>query len=606
MPKILLAPVGVNHREAAPESPCLLTALVLEAALRGAGLPADVFLFFEECWPAARQRLLAQANEKQYDIIGLTFMSYNRLEAYDLLREFEKALPHCPIIVGGPHASFLYEQILREFRNVKAVAIGEGEHALVEFCRRPDHLETVPGIAWRSDSGQLLVNPPSPDARVDLNSQPLLDYALLRGYRGGIPVQTSRGCVAHCLFCSWKMMEKTLRTKSPERIVREWAVIRELFGPHRRIVVYDACYNISLNHAKAMCRALIEAGLTSHPWEGVVRAKPMDREMLALLKQAGCKRLFIGVEAGNEDIRKKIGKAVSNEDLRKAFALAHEAKMPTGAFVIVGLPGETAETVAETIAFIQALRPYYGTARAPAMALPGTGLYDLMKKRGLINDEYWLYNHPRNFGDTDICCNLPLFTAEHNVLEIMRWFDKCGHETIPFDQDLPFEQLVMNDEEYDRHYPLTSDEIQPKICHLLNSGVRGTWKGRARRLVRRIRTQMRITPTRLHPPQALAISAEIRVHRPADVYLLLFNRAAGTVLSVLWSDFKVSLSKTLGPFVYSLPGNVNHTWTIALDPAWGFHTPGRYVLSLIVCGVRESVLHRANWLAWRKISFQVC
>jgi hypothetical protein len=92
----------------------MLTALVLEAALRGTGIPADVFLYFDEFWPTARRRLLAQVMERQYDIIALRFMSYNRLEAYDLLRDLEQVAPHCRIILGGVHASFLYAQLLRK------------------------------------------------------------------------------------------------------------------------------------------------------------------------------------------------------------------------------------------------------------------------------------------------------------------------------------------------------------------------------------------------------------------------------------------------------------------------------------------------------------
>ncbi|MCX8038371.1 MAG: B12-binding domain-containing radical SAM protein, partial [Candidatus Sumerlaeia bacterium] len=486
---ILLVSTGADNPEAMPESPSYLAPLVLEAALRGAGMKADVFLYFEEPWQAARQRLLAQVREKQYDLIGLSFMSYNRLEAYELLRDFQQIAPATRIIAGGVHASFLYEQLLRQFPNIAAVAIGEGEPALVGFCRHPDRLETVPGIAWRRDGG-VVVNRPA-ECPPSLDTLPAPNYELIRDCRRTILIQTSRGCVGKCGFCAWRSMETVVRWKSPERIVHEWRQIREVFGPDRRIAVIDPLYNISLKHVKAMCRALIEAGLTTNPWDAQIRAKPMDREALELMKQAGCKRILIGVEAGNEQIRRAIGKGISNADIERIFALAREVKMPTVAFFMVGLPGETDATVGETIEFVRSIRPYYNPLCGMAEVYPGTRLYEIMKQRGLMSDDYWLYRHPKNCGDFEVHANMPLFTAEHSAIELIRW-SIAAQQALAVPQSLGMNDLVMDETEYDRHDPCRAAQSAGQLDVLVRTRPSGTWKGRARRLLRGIRTALEL------------------------------------------------------------------------------------------------------------------
>ncbi|MBM3335449.1 radical SAM protein [Candidatus Sumerlaeota bacterium] len=604
MASILIVPVGADNPEAPRESPCLLTALVLEAALRGAGIQADVFFYFNEFWPSANKRLLGQITEKQYDIVAVSFMSYNRLEAHDLLRDLAKISPHCRVIVGGIHASFLYEQILREFPNVKAVAIGEGELALVEFCRAPDCLEAIPGIAYRDKAGEVRVTQRAPGSRIDLDRLPALDYELLREYAGPIPIQTCRGCLGHCVFCAWRAMERTIRTKSPARIIEGWAQIRDIFGPHRRIAVFDATYNISPEHVKGMCRALIEAGMTSNPWDVEMRAKPADREVLELMKEAGCKRLLIGVETGNEEIRKNIGKGVSNEDIREMFALAAAIKMPTFPFLITGLPGETDQTVAETIEFVRGLKPFYKPGVAPPQLYPGTVLYEISKKRGLISDEYWLYRHPKNWGDVETCVNMPLFLAERNVLELMRWI-YAHNLAVSGPRYVPITQFILNDEEYDCLDPWRVAETTPELQKLFKGRLRGTWKGQARRLVRRIRANLQIWPTRLAAGLPLVGSFAFWVHRLADVYIFLREKKKGSLTFLIWRENEIRTSASPEPFLCDLAAKVQHYQTGSIAPAVGFAQPGRYELCLIVCGAGESVLDRNSWLAWRKRSFQV-
>jgi radical SAM superfamily enzyme YgiQ (UPF0313 family) len=607
MSRILIVPAGADNPEAPAHSPGLYTTLVLEAALRGAGIGADVFLYSNESWPTAREHLLGRVKEKQYDIIGLSFMSYNRCEAYELLREFEKIVPRCRMIVGGVHATFLYEQLLRKFTNIRAVALGEGEQALIGFCRDPDRLEAVPGIAYRDEAGRVQVNPRAQDSRRDLDDLPMVDYTLLRDYRGAIPLQTTRGCVARCVFCSWRTMEQTVKRKSPERIAREWAGIRDLFGPDRHIAVFDALHNVSLEHVKGMCRALIDRGLTANPWDTEIRAKPVDREMMELMKQAGCKRLLIGVETGNEEIRKKIGKGISNQDIENVFALAHEVRMPTFPFLIVGLPGETQETVAETVQFVRALRPYYCPTTVAAQVYPGTKLYDMMKERGLISDAYWLYRHPKNWGDMEAFANMPLYTAEHNLFEIARWVEAHNHGVASlFAPPVPQNRLILNDEEYERCKPWPDPNMQPKLARLLKGESPGTWKGRARRLLRGIKTRIHVVPRRLHRGQSLAVSISIRTHRPADFYLFLLQPGDAPVLPLVWRENHFAVCEMPSPFAANVPGGQPLYWADVLAPAPGFYVAGRYTFYVVVCAAGQSVFRREHWLDWKKRTFGVC
>ena len=604
MPDVLIAPVGADNPEAPAFSPSLLAALVLEAALRQAEIPADIFFYFDERWPTARERLLAQAAERRYRVIGLSFMSYNRIEAYELLRDLERVSPESRIIVGGVHATFLYEQLLRAFPMIRAAAIGEGEEAMVGFSRHPDDLASIPGIAWRDPSGAVRVNPPAHGDRRSLDETPIPAFERLLGCTVSIPIQTTRGCVGRCSFCAWKALEPVVKTKSTQRILAEWARIRELFGPDRTIDVMDALYNVSLRHVKDMCRALTDAGFTSNHWDVEIRAKPVDLEMLQLMKQAGCRRIMVGVESGNEQIRRQIGKAVSSEEIRRVFALAREARLPALAFVITGLPGETDASVAETIEFVKSLKPFYAPTTVAPQLYPGSELYETARRRGQISDAYWLHRHPKNFGDLEAFGNMPLFTVEANLVQLIRWCSHHNHEGGMLGRCLPFHRIVMTEDEYDRLDPWREGVEDSRVGEFVNRKPRGTWKGRARRIVRGIRSRLEIAPRRPQPTQPLAVSMSVRAHRPADVYLLVVgedNRAA----SLLLADGRLSPTDALTPFCFGMPGQMDCYWTLLFDSPEYIQRPGRYSLLMVVCGTRESFFDRGNWLDWHRITFEI-
>jgi radical SAM superfamily enzyme YgiQ (UPF0313 family) len=604
MKKVLIVPVGADNPGAQACSPSALAALCLEAAARAAGQPADVFLYFNEYWPTAYPRLLAQIAECRYDVIGVSFMTYNRFEAYELLREIPKIVPDCRIIVGGVHATFLYEQLLGHFPQISAVAISEGEEAFAAFCRAPDRLDAAPGIAWRDDSGAVRVNPPAPASR-DLDALPLVDYTLLRGHGGNALVQTTRGCVARCRFCSLRILEPNLRTKSPRRIVAEWEQIREVLGPTRPISIMDALYNVSLDHVKGMCQALIDAGLTSNPWDAELRARPVDREMLAMMKRCGCFRIAIGIESGNEEIRRHVGKAIGNEDVRRVFALARELKIPTIPFLITGLPGETDETVDETIRLYREIQPYYYVGTVPPQAYPGSEFYSTMKERGLISDEYWLYRHSKNWGDLEIPGNMPIYSVERNPVEIMRWCLATDQAVTMGRKSAPYDRIIRDDEEFDRHDPWREDEAAGRLRELLGRKALGSLKARLRRRLRPIRSSFHATPDRLYPGQALAISLQVFVNRPADIYVLVQHRTDHRLCSVIWEKDRAVLCDAVASLARGVAAHRLHYWTL-LAPVDGLGGRGPCDLHLIVCGEGESVLDRKNWLDWRRQKVELC
>lgn len=366
-----------------------------------------------------RQPVTEFIQEFRPHIVGITANTPQVKQAWRTARAI-KEVTDVPVVLGGPHVSVLPEESC-EKPYVDIVVRGEGEDSWIDICKRLERfLQDQPqycseaffhpeneifahcfGITYRTSDGQIHNNPDRASI-ADLDGLPWPAYHLFKMDRytnlqpatdhvdgaRSFSIMTSRGCPYRCTFCSQSIMPIKWRSRSPENVIAEWRHLVEDMGA-QEIGILDDSANIRVKRMDELGRALIENNLNHVPWIFVngIRANLASKELLMLLKTAGLKRVAFGVETGDEDILLSIDKKVDHDTIRQAFKNAKDVGLETIAFLIIGLPGETRETMQRTIDFAIELDPLIANF-SMMTPYPGTKVYEIVKRQGrfLIND----------------------------------------------------------------------------------------------------------------------------------------------------------------------------------------------------------------------------
>ncbi len=362
-------------------------------------------------------------------LVGITTNTPQVKQAWRTAAAIKEVLD-IPIVLGGPHPSVVADDL--DFESLRQppvdlVVRGEGEGPWIEvsdlvdaflrdqgegpekpdFCRRLMHpaldlFREVRSTSYKTSDGQLHRNPDGP-VIADLDSLPWPAYHLFKMDRytnlqpatDAIPgersfsIMTSRGCPYRCTFCSQSIMPIKWRARSPENVIGEWEhLVRDLGA--LEIGVLDDSANIRRNRLHQLADDLIAHKLNHVPWIFVngIRANLADYELLAKLKQAGLKRTAFGVETGDEQMIIKIDKHVDHDTIRQAFKNAKAAGIETIGFFIIGLPGDTRETMQKTINFAIELDPMIANF-SMMTPYPGTIVYEQVKKNGRFLVQDW-------------------------------------------------------------------------------------------------------------------------------------------------------------------------------------------------------------------------
>ena len=371
-------------------------------------------------WDELRDRVRAEAP----DLIGLTCWTIERGQTFRAANLAKAAAPDAKLVIGGPHASaFPHHMFVKTPADY--VVIGEGEETfreLLEIVSNDGKVASVRGLAYL-ENGETVRTGPRPLVK-DLDSIPTVlhdqfDYAQYRGMHDNpghraAAVITSRGCPFRCIFCSSSAYwQNKYRKRSVPNVLSEVEDLYSKYGV-RSILFFDDNLVIDRKRVISLCKGLCDLNLDL-TWaaEGSVR---VDRELLGWMKKAGCYRIDFGVESGSPKILKNIGKAFSVEETRRAFRLCKEVGIRPRAYLIIGSPGETAQTIRETIELMSEVQPDAGSARPGLWVLPDTELHAMCQEQGLISEETWL-NSDETF----------IYTGEHSLPKLesfVRQFDR--------------------------------------------------------------------------------------------------------------------------------------------------------------------------------------
>jgi anaerobic magnesium-protoporphyrin IX monomethyl ester cyclase len=384
--------------------------LYLAARLEQGG--HEVFLEDLQLSRSPLTRLEEALHQNPPAVAGITSFSLNLSMASKILRKVKRLSPETVTLWGGPHVSFDDREILHQHPWVDAVVRGEGEETLAEVVdrvRQGKSFDGVLGITWRGKDGNIQNNPSRP-FREDLDLLPrpawhLLKLSQYRAFGDGASVMTSRGCPHRCVFCvGRKMIGARGRFRNPGAVVDEMeALVRLGF---RRVRIEDDLFTFRRERALAICKEMDRRGLNIR-WRAYSRVDTIDEELLQWMKRTGCERLLYGAESGSAEILKRIRKGITPDQTRRAVEMTWEAGIGVLASFVLGLPGETPQTLKQTLDFAASLRvPYTLNLLTPYV---GTEVREKAEEWGVrILSHEW-----RNYGQGQPLTSTPTVTPWH-------------------------------------------------------------------------------------------------------------------------------------------------------------------------------------------------
>ena len=286
-----------------------------------------------------------------------------------------RRLSEAPVVIGGPGVGIVPREML-SYLGADVAVPGEGEsafHRLVDGgASRPE----TPRIAAPVEENLPSLRPP------DWRLFGLPEY-LARGVTAS--VQTKRGCPFACVYCSTPLLEgRHVRLRDPEAVVDEMETLAKDFGA-RMVHFVDNNFNYPPEHAAAICEALIRRGLHLR-WICGLHPAYVSAELVGLLKRAGCVFVGVGNESGSAVMLANLGRNFEPGDVELACRLLKEADIVHWAYLLIGGPGETMQTVEESLAQMEALAPTSVHITVGIRIYPDTPLHAIALREGVLTE----------------------------------------------------------------------------------------------------------------------------------------------------------------------------------------------------------------------------
>jgi anaerobic magnesium-protoporphyrin IX monomethyl ester cyclase len=344
---------------------------------------------------------LKSLSEKITENTGLIVMQTSTpsinldLETAKYLKEKNKNIK---IAFVGTHPTALDQEILRKNPFLDLVLRGEYDYTVLEVAlalKNKKSFEKIKGITYRQ--GEKIIRNENREYIMDLDKLPwpARHFLPIEKYfepifigQPTLRIITSRGCPFQCKFCLWPqlMHGRMFRTRDPIKVVDEIEHLKEKY----KIKEYyfdDDTFTVNPKRVEKICDEIIKRKINL-PFDCLARVDTVNSNLLKKMKEAGCYVIRYGVESSSPEILKNIRKQITPEQIKIAFQETKKARIKTHATVMFGLPGETKETIKETIRFVLKLDPDY--AQFPvAVPYPGTEFYNFVKEKGWLKSNDW-------------------------------------------------------------------------------------------------------------------------------------------------------------------------------------------------------------------------
>lgn len=346
---------------------------------------------------------LHAAAEMKPDIIGVSVRNIDNSdaialrhytpEARSVFGALRRGAPQAKIIAGGAAFGVAPEALFRDFGVDYAVA-GDGERAsvkLVDALARGEKPDSISGLV-RSVEGTVHFSPPGEDADLDSLPSPSLhrwvDLARYERHGATVPIQTKRGCVYKCVYCTYRNVEGWgYRTRNPELVADEIEELRTIASV-RHFDFVDSTFNSPPGHALDVCEAIIRRDLDVRLDTTNFTPATASPDLLASMKRAGFRTLGITAESASDRVLERMEKGFDAAKVEETAQRVHATGIRTLWIFLVGGPGETPQSLEETIRFAKR-RLDAGDAVYATVGLriyPGTTLHRIAVKENIVGE----------------------------------------------------------------------------------------------------------------------------------------------------------------------------------------------------------------------------
>ena len=347
-------------------------------------------------------QILARAKEEQPNLIVLdtsTPSIYNDVEVAEKLKD---VLPDSRIALVGTHVSALPEQTMQMSAQLDYVVRGEYDYTILELAQNFNNSpSSILGLTYRVNSK--IVHTPERPLITDLDKLPFVskvykrflrieDYFNPNALYPMITIISGRGCPNNCIFCVYPQTinGRQYRYRSIENVVAELEYIQSAFPEAKSVFFEDDTLTANPTRCRELADLIQQKNITI-PWTANARAD-VDLETLQHLKRGGCRQLCVGFESGNQDILNRMRKGLTIDRAKQFMANAKKVGILVHGCFMAGNPGETKETLQQTLQYAKELNPdtvqFY-----PVMVYPGTEAYQWYKdQKYLTTEDYrqWL------------------------------------------------------------------------------------------------------------------------------------------------------------------------------------------------------------------------
>jgi anaerobic magnesium-protoporphyrin IX monomethyl ester cyclase len=384
---LITPPLGIKNQVNRP-----IGISYIKAILKQNGYDAKVYDFST----TDKLTALSILQKEKCDVVGITVFSDTRQESLRFAELLKKT--DCKIVLGGHHPTFLYDQIMKNYKFVDFIVMGEGEITFLELIKtlssEKNKFETIHGLVFRRN-GEYFVNAPrNPIENID--TIPFPDYSDLDPsmykilsslrYKKNYGIITSRSCSYSCDYCAHRWFSGAWRARSIENTIRE--IENVYLGGITHIWIIDDSFTEDPARAIGIFEEIIKRNMkVSLAMNSRVNA--CNEDVLKVFKKAGGYRVDFGIESGSDKILESMNKRVNFDKAYKIRDICSRLGITVKWNFILGYPGETTETFVQTKNVIKKLKPDMLSVSI-LRVFPGTPLYNRLIKEKKVNESFWL------------------------------------------------------------------------------------------------------------------------------------------------------------------------------------------------------------------------
>ncbi|MDD5168264.1 MAG: radical SAM protein [Syntrophales bacterium] len=333
------------------------------------------------------------------EMVGFSTTTSSFIDGYEMAVRIKETDPGIITVFGGVHVSALGASLMVSFPEIDYLCPGEGEATISELAAGVD-APSIRGLIWR-DGERIVANPPR-QPLLDMDQLPFPDYGGLPGFpKGynlplfsyirtpGATMNTSRGCPYQCSYCDRSVFKRSYRYNSSAYIYEHMRYLRERFGV-RHINIYDDLFTLHRERISELCGLLASKPLGIQ-FNCAVRVGHADNDLLKMLKDAGCLMVSLGIESADPKLLERHKAGVGLEEVEDTVARIKACGLRAKGLFMMGLPGETEESIRKTSDFVVSLG-LDDMNMSKFTPFPGAPIWSTLNEEGFFHEDWRLMN----------------------------------------------------------------------------------------------------------------------------------------------------------------------------------------------------------------------